>query len=160
MPELLELSSSACAHGTRRRRLHLWGVCDPGCAATREKNQSCPATGMCQKRCQSPPSVSPPGARHQQMGMLGINGVLKVRDCEEGLQAARILAGAEFEPAAGQAASVDAALPAAGSRKPRVRPEKSDPASRRIAAHWQSRISTTEGRRRSGDAGGGRIVSW
>ena len=48
LSKLLELSSSVCAQGTRRRRLHLWGACDPGCAATREKTQSCPA--MCQKR--------------------------------------------------------------------------------------------------------------
>ena len=34
---LLELSSSVRAQGTRRGRLHLWGACDPGCAATREK---------------------------------------------------------------------------------------------------------------------------
>ena len=45
---LLELSTTVCAQGTRRRRLHLRGVCDPGCAATREKTQSCPA--ICQKR--------------------------------------------------------------------------------------------------------------
>ena len=51
---LLELSSCAChgAQGTRRPRLHLWGVCDPGCAATREKTQSCPATGTCTGMCQ------------------------------------------------------------------------------------------------------------
>ena len=31
---------SACARGTPRCRLHLWGACGPGCAATQEKTQS------------------------------------------------------------------------------------------------------------------------
>ena len=61
---LFQLSLSACAQGTRRRRQHLWGVCDPGCAATREKPRSCPA--MCQKRAshrhQSPHPSPPPGS--------------------------------------------------------------------------------------------------
>ena len=32
---VLSFSSTVCALGTRRRRLHLWGACDPGCAAIR-----------------------------------------------------------------------------------------------------------------------------
>ena len=50
---------TACARGTRRRRLHLWGACDPGCAATREKTQSCAAEP---EACWSPPLPPPPRA--------------------------------------------------------------------------------------------------
>ena len=71
---LLELSSSVCAQGTRRRRLRLWGACDPGCAATREKTQSCSA--MCQKRA-SHRHPSPPrehGVRALQACVLRTGG--------------------------------------------------------------------------------------
>ena len=40
----MELSSSVCAQGPRRHQLHLWGsVCDPCCAASREKNPVVPS---------------------------------------------------------------------------------------------------------------------
>ena len=78
MQTLMELSSSVCAQGTRRRRLHLLGACDPGCAATREKTQSCSA--MYQKRAShrhpSPPREHGVSAR----GCWGYMGWLEVAE--------------------------------------------------------------------------------
>ena len=48
--------SNLLSWGTRRRRLHLWGACNPGCAATREKTQSCAAEP---EACWSPPLPPP-----------------------------------------------------------------------------------------------------
>ena len=55
---LLEPSSSACAQGTRRRRLHLWGVCDPGCAATREKPSRAQLVPVCARSVPLPVAVT------------------------------------------------------------------------------------------------------
>ena len=54
---------SACAQGTRRRRLHLWGVCDPGCAATR--GLGCPSVGWPPDQ-QTTPAAAQPGGGWQQ----------------------------------------------------------------------------------------------
>ena len=55
---LLDFFNPRVLGGTRRRRLHLWGACDPGCAATRAKTQSCAAEP---EACWSPPLPPPPG---------------------------------------------------------------------------------------------------
>ena len=104
---------SACAQGTRRRRLHLWGVCDPGCAATREKTQSCPAEP---EACQSPPSVSPPGRQRSSniFGVLGVD-VDRVRgDCCSPPQ----------RPMASQSAAVKAANDLLQAHVPQLRVEQ------------------------------------
>ena len=49
----------------------------------------------------SVPVTDSPGARHQHRGVLGRYGVLEVRDCEEGLKAARVLAWAEVRASSG-----------------------------------------------------------
>ena len=69
---LLELTwhtAHTAAPATPLGRLRSWLCCHPG------KNPV--ALSYVPEACQSPPSVSPPGARRQRKGMLGIYGVVR-----------------------------------------------------------------------------------
>ena len=63
-------SGHTAAPATPLGRLRSWLCCHPG------KNPVVPS--YVPEACQSPPSVSPPGARRQRKGMLGIYGVVTV----------------------------------------------------------------------------------